>query len=251
MKHTLTVLAFALSTLVALAATAQEKLTADEILGRMDKKVNGHEDQEMDVTLTVVDTDGSEKSYTFNIKQKGNDKRLIRFNSGELKGMSILTEDQNRVHVYLPGYKKVRRVASHNMNQSFVGSDFTNADMAAASFPVLYNSTIEKEDGDHWYLKLVPKQPEESAYGHLIMKIGKKDYLQWQTDYYNPKGEHIKQFKASKPHKFPGVQDEWHTHIEISDPRTGHRTVMEVNSLQLNQGLKKKIFTTRYLQWSK
>ncbi len=232
-------------------AGAQEKLTAVEILGKMDARINAHDDQEMDVTLSVIDTDGSEKSYDFNIMQMGNDKRLIRFQSGELKNMSILTMNQDQVYVYLPGYKKVRRVASHNMNQSFVGSDFTNADMAAASFPVLYNSTIEKEDGDHWYLKLVPKQPEESAYGHLIMKIGKKDYLQWQTDYYNPKGEHIKQFKASKPHKFPGVQDEWHTHIEISDPRTGHRTVMEVNSLQLNQGLKKKIFTTRYLQWSK
>lgn len=230
---------------------AQEKLTAVQILEKMDGKINGNEDQDMDVRLTVIDTDGSEKSYDFNLKQKGNDKRLIRFKSGELKNMSILTKNQDQVYIYLPGYKKVRRVASHNMKQSFVGSDFTNADMATASFLEVYDPVLDKEDADFWYLKLTPKGGKDTGYAWLITKVGKKDYLQWQTDYYDEKGTHVKRFAASRPKLFPGTKEEWHSQIEVSDPRTGHKTIMSVTGLKLNQGLKKSMFTTRYLQWAK
>jgi uncharacterized protein len=232
-------------------AVGQEKLTAVQVLEKMDSKINGNEDQDMDVTLTVIDTDGSEKSYDFNIKQKGNDKRLIRFKSGELKNMSILTKDQNQVYIYLPGYKKVRRVASHNMKQSFVGSDFTNADMATASFLEVYDPVMEKEDADYWYLKMTPKKGTNTGYATLITKVGKKDFLQWQTDFYDEKGTHVKRFAASEPKLFPGTKAEWHSLVELSDPRTGHKTTMRVNNLKLNQGLKKSMFTTRYLQWAK
>lgn len=244
-------LAISLSLAGIVAASAQEKLSAEQVLEKMDAKINGNEDQDMDVTLTVIDTDGSEKSYDFNIKQKGNDKRLIRFQSGELKNMSILTMNQDQVYIYLPGYKKVRRVASHNMNQSFVGSDFTNADMATASFLEVYDPVLDKEDADFWYLKLTPKAGKDTGYASLLTKVGKKDFLQWQTDYFDEKGTHVKRFVASQPKLFPGTKEEWHSHIELSDPRTGHRTTMTVNSLKLNQGLKKSMFTTRYLQWAR
>jgi len=233
------------------SAAGQEKLTAVQVLEKMDGKINGNEDQDMDVTLTVIDTDGSEKSYDFNIKQKGNDKRLIRFKSGELKNMSILTKNQDQVYIYLPGYKKVRRVASHNMKQSFVGSDFTNADMATASFLEVYDPVMEKEDTDFWYLRLTPKEGKDTGYASLLTKVGKKDFLQWQTDYYDEKGTHVKRFAASQPKLFPGTKEEWHSLVELSDPRTGHKTTMRVNGLKLNQGLKKSMFTTRYLQWAK
>lgn len=236
---------------ISLGAMAQEKLTADEILGKMDQKINGHTDQEMSVKLTVYDTDGSTKEYLFTIQQKGNSKRLVRFTSGEVKGMAILAENQERVYVYLPGYKKVRRVASHNMNQSLVGSDLSNSDMATASYPEVYTPALDHEDADYWYLKLTPKKPEDSAYAWAIIKIGKKDYLQWQTDYYNAAGEMVKRFKADKAKLFPGMTDAWHSWIEYSDPRTGHRTTLDVLDLKVDQGLKDSMFTTRQLQWSK
>ena len=81
--------------------------------------------------------------------------------------------------------------------------------------------------------------------------MGKKDFLQWQTDYYDEKGTHVKRFAASQPKLFPGTKEEWHSLVELSDPRTGHKTTMRVNGLKLNQGLKKSMFTTRYLQWAK
>ncbi|HPX66322.1 MAG TPA: outer membrane lipoprotein-sorting protein, partial [Anaerolineaceae bacterium] len=124
-----------LAVVVALAAfsgTAQAE-TAAEILVKMDKTVNGFDDQFMDNTMTIINIDGSKKSYRFSILQKG-EKRLIRFSTGEMKGMANLIEGAGRVYAYLPGQKKVRRVSAHNMQQSFAGSDFSNDDMAFTSW---------------------------------------------------------------------------------------------------------------------
>jgi len=88
-----------LAVVVALAAfsgTAQAE-TAAEILVKMDKTVNGFDDQFMDNTMTIINIDGSKKSYRFSILQKG-EKRLIRFSTGEMKGMANLIEGAGRVY---------------------------------------------------------------------------------------------------------------------------------------------------------
>ena len=80
-----------LAVVVALAAfsgTAHAE-TAAEILVKMDKTVNGFDDQFMDNTMTIINIDGSKKSYRFSILQKG-EKRLIRFSTGEMKEWQTL-----------------------------------------------------------------------------------------------------------------------------------------------------------------
>jgi len=59
--------------------------TPDQILAKTDRLTNGWNDLFMRTTMTIIDLDGTRKSYVFSIAQKG-EKRLIRFESGELKG---------------------------------------------------------------------------------------------------------------------------------------------------------------------
>jgi len=241
-------LTMAIIVLAAMPAAAQE-MTGQQILEKSDEAISGFDDQEMDVTITVRDRSGTEKEYTLNIKQKGNDKRLLRFTSGEDKGMSVLTENQDRMYVYMPGYKKVRPVAAHNMNQGFIGSDFTNADMANAAWSKIYTARLQKEDDKLYYLELTPIEGKKTGYAKVVLHVGKKEYRQWGTDYFNSKGEKVKEMRASKPKTFDGIM--WPTNVVMSDPATGHSTVLEVRKVKVNQGLKKSIFTKRHLQWSR
>ena len=39
--------------------------------------------------------------------------------------------------------------------------------------------------------------------------------------------------------------------ITFSDPRTGHKTILETMAFKVNQGLKDSLFTVRQLQWNK
>lgn len=226
----------------------EKRPSADEILQKMEAHNNGFDDQRMDVRLTVVDVGGAKKSYDMTVFQKGDKKRLVQFTSGEMKGMSTLVEDRNSVHVYLPGFKKVRRVAAHNMNQSLAGSDLSSEDMAQVSWADDWKVAFDKEDATSYWLTLTPKSAE-STYSKVQHRVDKKTFLQLETHYFDKSGVEVKRFVNSQPTQFHGVLR--NKSIVVSDPRTGHRTEMEVQDFVVNQGLKDSLFTVRQLQWGK
>lgn len=241
--------------LIALSAFAQQdvdksKLDPVQILKGMDNFTNGFADQEMDITFNVYDVNGSIKKYDALTQQKGREKRLIRFKSGEMKGMSILTEENDRMYVYLPGYKRVRRIAAHNMNQSFVGSDYSNNDMAACDYSRDYDAVITREDGKFWWLTLTPKAGKKLDYAKLVMKISKDVFRMWETEYYNNKGELLKVFSIEEPKDF-GTNVTWPGQVQMRDARTGHKTILTIHTFKVDQGLKDSMFTQRYLQWAR
>ena len=226
-----------------------QKLSADTILQKMEENINGFKDQIMSVRLTIVDVGGAAKSYEFTINQKGDEKRLIRFTSGEFIGMATLIEDRDRVYIYLPGFKKVRRVAAHNMSQSFAGSDFSNEDMSTASWTKSYTASLDHEDDGYWYLLCIPKPDSDLSYGKAIVKVNKKSFSQDGIEYYNKLGEKVKVFENGNPTEFPGGLR--NKNVQVSDPRTGHKTLLEVKDFKVNQGLPDSMFTVRELEWGR
>ena len=222
---------------------------AADILGRMERTINGFQDQSMDVRFTIVDVDGTRKAYDFTIQQKGSEKRMIRFNSGELKGMATLVEDRNRVYVYLPGFKKVRRVAAHNMNQTFAGSDFTTDDMASASWTDLYDAQIQREEPDRWVLLCTPKPDAKAPYGKAIVEVDRHSFQQLRVEYYDEHGTKLKVMESRDSKSYHGVDRS--SRVTLTDSRTGHRTELEVMDFRVNLGLPDSLFTERELEWAK
>lgn len=230
-------------------AKSESGLSGQEILKKMDATVNEWKDQFMDNTMTIVDIDGSEKSYDFKIWQKGTDKRMIRFASGEKKGLSMLIMNKNQVYVMLPGSKRVRRISQSNMNQTFAGSDFTNDDMATAAWSKDWNASLEKDDEKLYHLKATPKKGVKSQYAYLKIQVHKSDSRLHRLEYYNEKGEMVKLMETATLKKFG--DETLHTNITMSDPRTGHKTKITVKDLKVNQGLKDSFFSKRRLTWGR
>lgn len=242
MKKTLCILLFAFK-------VNAQALTGQEILERMDKTNNDFADQMMEVTMVVVDTNGSKKSYDFTIWQKGLDKRLVRFTSGENKGLGFLVQDRDHVYVYMPGMKKVRRVAAHNMNQTVAGSDMTNDEMATASWPKVWDAAIEKEDDQHYYLSLTPKKGQKTVYPKAKMVVIKGSFVQKKVEYFDENGNKVKSWDNSNPKDFNGIQR--NTLVVITDLRTGHKTELHIKDFKYNIGLKDDMFTERELEWGR
>lgn len=242
---------FAALAVVGLAsgASAQAPLTAAQILDKMDATNNDFADQTMDIRLTVIDVDGSKKSYDMTVLQKGDTKRLVTFTSGEMKGMATLVEERNSVYVYLPGYKKVRRVAAHNMNQSLAGSDMSSEDMATTAWSKDWTPTVESEDATSWTLVLAPRPGVTGSYSKIIHKIDKKTFGQAETRYFDKSGTLVKVLQTTEPTDFHGTLRA--RFVTVTDPRTSHKTVLETRDLKVNQGLKDDLFTVRQLQWGK
>ena len=234
------------------AAPAAKKLTATEILAKADKTVAGFDDQYMKIRLTVSGEKSGEREKLFEIYQKGTKKRLIHFLApGDVKGMAVLVKDPTHVYAYLPRMKKVRRVATHNMSQSFAGSDFTSDDMAVASYAEAYSATLTKEDDKYYYIKGVPNPDTATDFDYLTFKVGKDPrFLIWEIGYY--KGdEMVRRFTMEDPTNFDGKDAFRFKRVTMKNMRTNHESIMDIMEFKVNQGLKNKMFTERYMQWMK
>lgn len=222
---------------------------AQEILERMDRVNYGYEDQVMEIRMTVTEPSGSSKSYDFIIFQKGNAQRLVRFTSGEVKGMATLVTGPGRIYVYLPAFKKVRQVASHAMDQTFAGSDYTMDDISNPTFSPRYKATLLREDDKVYVLELTPKPGENPLYPRIEVTIEKGTYFQKTTRYYDAKGQLVKTMECSDPKDYHGIKR--NSVIIMTDARTGHSTRFDIVDFRVNQGLKDSMFTVRELQWSR
>ncbi len=233
---------------VAAPPPAAPQLSPGEILAKMEAGNNSSADQTLNERLTVVEVDGTRRVYEFTFQQKGG-KRLVQFTSGESKGMSVLVEDRDTVYVYLPGFRKVRRVATSAMNQPVVGSDLSNEDMATTSWAQLYDVSLDREDDTSWWLALVPKRGVVTSYGKVVHRVDKSHFMQNETHWFNASGTEVKTLIASQPTNTDGVYR--YRLAVFSDPRTGHRSELETTSARYNQGLSDDVFTVRQLQWGR
>ena len=233
-----------------LAPAVASAQTPEEILDRADRLTNGWADVFMRTTMTVTDVDGSSRSYAYSIAQKG-EKRMIRFESGEVKGIATLVLDRDNIYVFLPGFKKVRRVAAHSMNQTFAGSDFSNEDFAFTSWPRVYQASLDHEDGANWYLLCSPRAgAPRPPYPKVVARIRKTDNQMTGYDAFDEDGRKVKSFDFDHLKDWGGgaVRSQI---IVVTNARTGHQTRLDLSEFKVNQGLQDSQFTVRELEWGR
>ena len=232
---------------IAIPITASAEESIDSIFAKMDNVTNGQDDSMMDIHMTVYDIDGSKKAYDFKIYQKGT-KRLIKFSSGELKGLATLVVTPSQVYAYLPSQKKIRRVATHKMGQSMAGSDMTNDDAAFTSWPETFTPTLEKQDDKYWYVNARAKK--NAPYPGVKLKIHKGDYLLAEYTFLNEKGGVIKTYACTDVRNWGGGVLRAKL-VTIYDGPTRHKTTLELRQFKINQDLPDRMFTKRELEWGR
>ncbi|NIM57731.1 MAG: outer membrane lipoprotein-sorting protein, partial [Candidatus Aminicenantes bacterium] len=80
--------------------------------------------------MVLIDKNGKEKDRDAVMLQKGSEKRMIKFLSpADQKGIAFLDLPNDMMYLYLPAFKKVRRIAAHIKNQKFAGTDMTYDDL--------------------------------------------------------------------------------------------------------------------------
>jgi outer membrane lipoprotein-sorting protein len=109
-------------------------------------------------------------------------------------------------------------------------------------------SRLEREDDGSYWLLLTPKS-SGGSYAKVIHRVDKKTFVQLETHYFDKSGVEVKRFVNTNLTDFHGVKRS--KLITVTDPRTGHRTELEIKDFVVNQGLKDDLFTVRQLQWGK
>ena len=96
------------------------QLTATQILEKVDDVINAPKDQDIKIKLILIDKNGKESMREMSMLQKGSDKRLVKFLSpADQRGIAFLSLPNDVMYLYLPAFKKTRRIASHIKNNKF------------------------------------------------------------------------------------------------------------------------------------
>jgi len=221
--------------------------SGDEILKRVEDATNAPKDRTASVKLTLIDKDGDSKVRQIKMWQLEKEKRLIRFLSPvDVKGVGFLVLSDNEMYLYMPAFKKIRRIASHVKNESFMGTDFSYNDIGKCQYTKDFTAETKEETEEEYVLELTSTPKSDVDYAKLIMWVDKAHYTPSKIQFYNKKGTLLKVMENEDTKKIDGY---WTPgKITMENLKTGHKTIMELATVVHDTGLKEDMFTKRMLK---
>ena len=217
-------------------------------------------DQRSTVTLELINADGSSRKIVtkrlwkdFGGK-KGYAAKTVFFTMfpPDSKGVGFLIWDsadpkqKDKLWLYLPSLKQVRKVSVRDQDDAFMGSDLTFADMGQRLLAEDTHSLVGEEtlDGaDYYVVESVPVS--ESIYGKKKLWVSKDDFTTLKIEYYDRKQDLL------KTQDITWIRDgkmRVYKELDVTNVQTNHRTVYTITELETNVGLKDRDFSDRGLK---
>lgn len=252
MMRTLLAAALCLSSLVAGSAqaapvpVASMAVDANQILAEIDRRANVFADQQYSAEMKIHKDGELKKTLTFEASMKGLQKQFINFTApGDVAGMKILMQDAKTLYVYLPEFKKVRRVAAHAMNQGFLGGEFTFQDMGDSQLSLRYDAELSGREGKQTTLTLKPKAGVETPYSKLEVVIDAAKGGVTKINYYDGSSTLVRQQLREGWSKIGG--ELMPTKVSMRNLKTDDTTVIELSNVRVNEGVDDGLFSRRQL----
>lgn len=220
---------------------------AQSHIDTMDGKANAPTDTWFRFSAVTQEPGKAPREMTFEVQNQG-EKRLVNFEGpSDMKGTRVLVLSRQQMWVYLPAYRKVRRVASHVKQQGFMGTTYSDEDMSTSRYGEAYEGTTIQEDDASVSLKLVPKAETKTGYGHLEIDVRRDLMLPSEIRYYNTDGLHIKTETRSKYDCAENVCTP--AVLKMTDhTRNDAWTSLTVLERKVNQGVSASLFSVRNLE---
>jgi len=219
-----------------------------------------------DMTMELISKSGKSRVReirSWSIERGDNDKSLMKFiKPSSVKGTGFLVwEHKNKDDdqwLYLPAFKRIRRISSTEKNKSFMGTDFSYNDITQPHPDEFVHKLLgsEKVDGEDCYKiesihKTYSGDPafkgkDKYQYSKSISWTRKDNYFSIKAIMFDKKGREQKQFKASEIVKIDGI---WTSkRLEMENIKDRHKTILTMKNIKYNSGLKDSFFSQRQLK---
>lgn len=256
-----------LPALALLLANTGFAMDAREIMQKVYDREDGN-NAVMDMEMLLVDSKGDQrqrvvKSWRRDAGEQGKDTETIMFflEPADVKNTGFLTYDyddsakDDDQWLYLPALKKTKRIASSDKSSSFMGTDFTYADMTKRNINN-YAYTLLKEDvvegNKVWVIESVPaneKEREETGYSKSIAFVRQDNFVVVRGVSILQTGGKVKYMEIRKLEQVDGIWVGTETVMTTKkDKAVEHQTVLKSRNVQFNQPLQNDLFTTRRLE---
>ena len=218
----------------------------------------GWRDSTVAVTMILQDRRGQtrERKLRLSMQEKpGNagDKTLTVFDSPpDMAGTLFLSHSvvgaDDKLWLYLPSLKRVKRISSVNKSGPFVGSEFAFEDFTALELNKYTYKYLRTEDLDGRKCDVVERYPryEHSGYTKQISWIDQKDAQVRKVTFYDRRGDLLKTLTLEDYKLYDGKF--WRTHtMKMVNHKTGKSTDLVYSDYQFSAGLKDGDFAKNML----
>lgn len=193
--------------------------------------------------------------------KEGTQKSLMRFlTPADVKGSGFLNYDyksdkDNDQWLYLPSLRKVRKIVSSEKSNSFMGSEFTYADISRLkkidfNFKLISEKKINGELC--WEIEERPvSEDKEDEYGFYrkVVYISKTDFVIRKAEIYDLDDELYKEMIIKNIFELDKENSKFvPTHIVITNLENNRVSELITDKIVLNKNVKDDYFTFRYLQ---
>jgi hypothetical protein len=209
-------IALCLGALLACSLAYAEEQNGDTILKRvLQSDPWGLSGAEIVARLTLTDKSGGKSMLAFNGKSMQYDpplsKGVVRFSAPpDLAGAAFLQiqkrEGDDERFLFLPELKRSRRIAGSMRSGSFMGTDFTFADLDRRD---LRNSIATLKGKDPvgkfpCYLLDIVAKSSDADYSHVEMWVREDNFLPLRMKMYDRTKAHLKTFEALETKRVSG-----------------------------------------------
>jgi hypothetical protein len=225
-----------------------EESPGERILRLMDEGITCVKDQMIEFEA-ITQAPGKEPfTMRLAVYTKGTKWRRVEFLApGDLKGTRVLVLSPSQMYVYLPAYRRIRRVASHVKGQGFMGTAYSHNEMSLVTYSDVFKGRLLKETDAQWTVEGLLREGQDFQYGRVEFDVIKKKNLPSEIRYFNKKGFRVKtEIRSEYTFQF----DVWNPRISkiVDHTRNDMWTKLVRKKFKPNIGLKDDFFTVRKLQ---
>ena len=190
-----------------------------------------HAEQTSNVRLIIEDDKGRKRERLFRSFYKifpDRTKTLIKFHKpANVRGTGLLSEnldgeDDTRQWIYLPALRSVKQLGVEDRHKSFMGSDFTNADISGRTVDQDEHEILEDGD-DVVTVRSVPRDGRD-PYAYLETQVMMEILVPRQVVFYDREGRKIKTLHNEEVRMVDGMYVV--TRSTMENHRTGGRSAL-------------------------
>ncbi len=211
-------------------------------------------DMKSNMTMILTNKQGKTRESTIrSISADDNRKQIIWFLApADDKGVAFLKieheQKDDEMRLWLPAFKKVRRISSKKKADSFMGSDLSYEDMTSRELDeYTYEILGEKVvDGIECHiLESTPKAGVTRTYKRFITYVSKADLVSILDEAYDTRNNLLKR-RVMKYHKDKGY--DLPSEIYVENVQKGSNTRLTFSDQEVDTGVKVDLFQEKNLK---
>ncbi len=183
----------------------------------------------------------------------GNKKQIIWFmEPKDDKGVAFLKIEHNdkddEMRMWLPAFKKVRRISSKKKGDAFMGSDLSYEDLSNRELGEHDYNRLDDEavnNIDCYVLEVIPKKEVKSSYSKHVSWIAKDGYYGVKEESFDKRGE----LKKEKEYSYKRIEDYYIIdRVFVKDVQKNHTTEVTFSDVKVDSGIKNNLFQEKNLK---